>query len=324
MADSQKIVFLYREASVPGQIIEAAKSQTPDGFALELCGATTPDAERREALATADYIVAYGVPFDDLDVAKSARLFQLLSAGFDRLDLKAFADAGIPVANNGGANAPTVAEHAVLLMLSVFKKLPLHHNALQGGEWLGLREALRMRELRGKQVGIVGFGRIGREVARIVNGFLASPVYYDAVDAPQPVEEELKVRKMNLPELLATSDVVTLHTPLNDATRGLIGADELAAMKSTAILINTSRGPVVKEADLVRALDDEIIAGAGIDVFEEEPTATDNPLFDRDNVVTTPHYAGTTLDTWSRRLEFAFSNIVRVSRGDAPLSTVGG
>jgi phosphoglycerate dehydrogenase-like enzyme len=324
VADPQRIAFLYRQAIVPDPVMEAAKAGVPDGFSFALCESETPDSERRDLVATADYIMAYGVAFDDLDVAKSVRLFQLLSAGFDRLDLEAFADAGIPVANNGGANAPTVAEHAVLLMLAVFKKLPLHHNALNAGEWLGAREALNMRELRGKQVGIVGFGRIGQEVARIASGFLASVVYYDVQAAPKSVEREFNARKLPLQELLETSDVVTVHTPLNDATRGLIGSAELARMKPTAILINTSRGPVVKQDDVAQALKEGRIAGAGLDVFEREPLEPDSPLLGLENVVVTPHNAGTTIDTWWRRLDFAFANIERVSRGELPLSTVGG
>ena len=324
MAGSQKIVFLYSGSHVPDQIIAAAKARAPDGFTFELCESKTPDDQRREVLKTADYVMAYAVPFDDVDAATNVRLLQLLSAGFDRLDLDAFAKAGIPIANNGGANAPTVAEHAVLLMLSVFKKLPLHHNALNHGKWLGLSQGLSMRELRDKQVGIVGFGRIGQEVARIANGFLASVVYYDVEAAPSAVEAELNARKLTLRDLLETSDVVTVHTPLNDATRGLIGKDELALMKPTAILINTSRGPVVKQVDLVAALDAGTIAGAGLDVFETEPMEADNPLLGRENVVVTPHMAGTTIDTWTRRLEFGFSNIERVAQGKPPLSVVGG
>ena len=324
MANTQNILFLYSAASIPEQIIESAHAAVPDGLSLTLCERGTSDDVRRDLVGAADFIMLYGLRFDDLDVAGSARLLQLLSAGYDRLDLDAFTKAGIPVANNGGANGPTVAEHTILLMLAVFKKLPLHHNALHSGKWLGLSEGLRMRELRGKQVGIVGFGHIGREVARMARGFLATVVYSDVQKAPVEVEESLGAKQLPLPELLASSDVVTLHTPLNDATRGLIDQGALTSMKSTAILINTSRGPVVRERDLAEALRNGGIAGAGLDVFDPEPLASDSPLLGMDNVVVTPHIAGTTIDTWSRRLEFAFGNIERVARGEAPEAVVNG
>lgn len=324
MANAQSIVFLYKDVSVPDLILERMREGTPDGFELTLCEQAMPAEQRRAAVAGADYLVVYSVSFEDLDVAKKVRLLQLLSAGYDKIDVQGLAKAGIPVADNGGANAPTVAEHALLLMLAVYRKLPMHHDALQRGEWIGLREGLSLRELRGKQVGIVGFGRIGRDVARMVNGFLATPVYADAMAAPAQVERELGVKRLELDELLATSDVVTLHTPLNESTRGLIDAAALSRMKRSAILINTSRGPVVNEADLVAALARGQIAGAGLDVFEHEPIAADHPLLGLNNVVLTPHQAGTTIDTWTRRLEFGFGNIQRVANGNTPLSVVNG
>jgi D-3-phosphoglycerate dehydrogenase len=124
--------------------------------------------------------------------------------------------------------------------------------------------------------------------------------------------------------MIRTSDVISVHTPLNKATRGLFGAKAFAAMKPTAIFVNTSRGPVVDEAALIAALDAGQIAGAGLDVFAEEPLAADSPLLHRDNVVVTPHIAGTTLDTWARRLGFGFGNVVRVAGGERPLAEVKG
>lgn len=322
MAKSHSIVFLYKAASVPDAILERMRAAVPEGFHLTLCEQSMGAEQRRAAVARADYLIVYTVPFDDLDVAGDVRLLQLLSAGYDRLDVQALARAGIPVADNGGANGPTVAEHALLLMLSVLRRLPLHHGALARGEWLGMREGLSLRELRGKRVGIVGFGRIGRDVARMVRGFLAEPVYSDAAAAPPEVEAELGARRLPLEELLATSDIVTLHTPLTDGTRGLVDAAALARMKRGAILINTARGPVVNEADLVAALRSGHLGGAGLDVFEREPIGADHPLLGMDNVVLTPHVAGTTLDTWTRRIEFGYGNIVRVSRGEPALSVV--
>jgi phosphoglycerate dehydrogenase-like enzyme len=158
MENTEKIVFLYDEKSIPDQIIEAAKAQTPSGFELVLCESKMVEKERRAQVAQADYFMLYTVGFEDVDIAKKAKLMQILSAGYDRLNVPELAEAGIPLATNGGANAPTVAEHTLLLILSLYRKLPLHHAALKSGKWLGHQEVLGLNELRGKQVGIVGFG----------------------------------------------------------------------------------------------------------------------------------------------------------------------
>jgi phosphoglycerate dehydrogenase-like enzyme len=321
MENTEKIVFLYDKKSIPDQIIEAAKKQTPVGFELVLCESLMEEEERRSHVAAADYFMLYTVGFNDVELAKKAKLMQILSAGYDKLNVPSLKAAGIPLATNGGANAPTVAEHTLLLILSLYRKLPLHHNALKSGKWLGHQEVLGLNELRGKQVGIVGFGKIGQEVARMVNGFLANVVYFDVCRAGYEVEKELGAKRVDLNELLSTSDIITLHTPLTESSRGLINFDSLSSMKHNAVLINTARGPLVIEEDLVKALKNGVIAGAGLDVFEVEPLS-DSPLLLLDNVIVTPHTAGSTIDTWWRRLDFAFENIVRVSRGEEPLFVV--
>ena len=317
------ILFLYGTALVPAPILESAEDSLPPGYALTLCNSDVSDETRLERLSSADYVMLYGAGFD-AETAPHVRLLQLLSAGYDRLDLDTLAEAGIPVANNGGANAQTVAEHTVLLILAVLKRLPLHHNALVDGEWLGLSQGLNLRELCDKQVGIIGFGQIGRRVARMVSAFGARPVYADVQDV-DPADES-GARRFALDELLATSDIVTLHTPLTDATRGLIGAKALASMRPDAIVINTSRGDVIDEAALTDAVANGAIAGAGLDVFAREPLGEDNALLGlsrtMNNVVLTPHVAGTTRDTWSRRLAFAYDNIQRVAAGNPPMSQV--
>lgn len=315
----KNIALIYKPGSIPDIVVKAAKQQVPKGFSLTVCKPGETDEKRRKIVAASDYIITYGLAFNDLDVAKSLKLLQLLSAGFDRLDLSTFKKAGVPVANNGGANGPTVAEHTIMLILSVYKKLPLHHNTLCAGKWLGHQEALQMRELRGKQVGIVGFGKIGQDVARMANGFLAKVAYFDVNRAKPAVEKEFKAKRMTLDKLLETSDIITVHTPLNKATRGLFGARQFAKMKKSAIFINTARGQVMDQDALIAALDKGQIAGAGLDVFIPEPVGPGCPLFGRDNVVVTPHIAGTTIDTWTRRMAVAFENVVRVSKGKGPL-----
>jgi phosphoglycerate dehydrogenase-like enzyme len=322
MTDAAHIVALFKSVSVPPAIRAALGDAVPPGYRLSLCDDTADPGHRRALVAEADYLLVYAVPFEDLDVAGRVRLLQLLSAGYDRIDLAALKAAGIPVADNGGANAPTVAEHALLLILCVLRRLPLHHQSLQDGQWIGQREGLGLRELGGKQLGIVGFGRIGQGVARMARAFQTEVAYCDEEPASEDLERSLGVRRVALAALLAESDIVSLHTPLTARTRHLIDAAALARMKRGAVLINTSRGPVVDEAALVRSLNEGHLGGAGLDVFEHEPIDGEHPLLGRDNVVVTPHVAGTTRDTWTRRIEFALGNVQRVAAGQAPLSVV--
>ena len=253
------------------------------------------------------------------------RLVQTTSAGYDGIDVASLNRMGIQVANNYGGNAPAVAEHTIGLMVSVVRKLVLQFEATRSGDWygtIGREEWTRPYEIAGKTVGIVGMGHIGRQVARRLQGWDCSIVYYDPIDPPAQLVEQLSLRALSMDELLRESDIVTLHTMLNAQTRGLIGARELKMMKSTAVVINTCRGGVVDEAALIRALRDGEIAGAALDVFEQEPTPRDNPLLTMGNVVVTPHMAGVSVEAFPRNAGFGLQNIARVIRGEELLSVV--
>ncbi|MDO8750515.1 MAG: 2-hydroxyacid dehydrogenase [Dehalococcoidia bacterium] len=251
------------------------------------------------------------------------KLIQTLSAGYDRLDLKAMGELGIPVANNGGANAIPVAEHAIGLMLMVSKKLPqLWYTTSKERKWRGSFSAIGLHDITGKSVGIVGLGRIGKQVARLLKGFDCKVVYHDVLSFPHELEKELAVTRVPFEELLRTSDIVTLHVPLTPLTRHMIGNSELGMMKPSAIIINTCRGPVVDEKALYDSLKAGRIAAAGLDVLEQEPTPVNNPLLDLDNVVVTPHMAGSTEETIYRSAAFAFENIRRVLAGGTPESII--
>jgi glyoxylate reductase/D-3-phosphoglycerate dehydrogenase len=179
-----------------------------------------------------------------------------------------------------------------------------------------------MYELFDKTLGIVGLGTIGKKVARLGRAFGMRVQYYDIARLNADAEDALGVRFRLLRELLKSSDVVSLHVPLNDSTRALIGAGELALMKPGAILINTSRGPVVDEPALYEALNGGRLFGAGLDVFDQEPPPPDNPLLTLDNVVLTAHFAGPTWDNHVARFRNAFDNVQRVARGEPPLWVV--
>jgi phosphoglycerate dehydrogenase-like enzyme len=304
---------------LPDSILEIARSLTPAGFELTVADQGTP--QFYEAAADAEYYLgsprAMGGEF--FRSAPKLRLVQLTSAGYDRVDIEAARKAKVPVANNGGANAIAVSEHAIMLMLAVLKKLVWHHNNVVAGKWLvGGPADSPVYELFGRTLGIVGLGNIGKKVARRAGAFDMNVQYYDVLRLTEDQEDALGVRFVLLDELLRTSDVVSLHVPLNDRTRKFIGARELGLMKPTAALINTCRGPVVDEQALHDALVAGRIAGAGLDVMVEEPPAQKHPLFSLPNVTLTPHSAGPTWENWTARFRNGFDNIQRVANGGSP------
>ena len=224
----------------------------------------------------------------------------------------------MPIANNGGANSVAVSEHAVLLMLAVSRQLVRQHTSVAAGNWRG-NETPRVHELRNKTLGIVGLGTIGKKTARLAAAFGMNIIYYDIARLAEHEEDAIGVRFRLLKELLRESDLISLHTPLNDTTRHLIGAEELSLMKESAILVNTARGPVINEAALYDALIEGKILAAGLDVFDQEPPQPDNPLFKLDNVILSAHLAGPTFESNIARVRNAFDNVQRVARGEEPL-----
>ena len=297
----------------------AAAEMAPSGF--ELCIVAAKSAEYRAAMADAEYLVGYvdGLVNGELfQTGPNLKLVQLLSAGYDQADLSAAKAAGVPVCNNGGANSVAVSEHAILLALAVSRQLIRQHTNVTAGNWRG-NSTPRVHELRNRTMGIVGLGTIGKKTARLAQAFGMNVIYYDIARLPEDREDALNVRFRLLKELLREADVVSLHTPLNASTRHLIGADELALMKPSAILVNTARGPVVDEAALYAALTDGTIWAAGLDVFDQEPPPADNPLFTLDNVVLTAHLAGPTFESQTARVRNAFDNVQRAARGETAL-----
>lgn len=298
---------------------ELAREMAPADF--ELIMVAGGSADYRAALADAEYLVGYvdGSVNDSLfQAGPQLRLVQLLSAGYDRADIEAARRAGVPVANNGGANSTAVAEHAILLMLAVSRRLIRQHANVAAGRWRG-NDVPRVHELHGRTLGIIGLGTIGKKTARLALAFGMRVHYYDVARLTEDQEDALGVRFRLLRELLRTSDIVSLHVPLNASTHHMIGAAELALMRPEAVLVNTSRGPVVDEAALHEALASGRLAGAGLDVFAQEPPPADHALFALDNVVLTAHLAGPTWESNRARLRNAFDNVQRVARGERPL-----
>jgi phosphoglycerate dehydrogenase-like enzyme len=316
-----KVVFFTHLAPDTAALLT---TQAPAGYDVTTASARLSPQEQVALTHDADFIILFPAHISDeaLAAAKQAKLIQLVSAGFDTLNVALCKELEIPVANNGGTNSTDVAEHTITLILAWYRQLGTMDRNVRTGKWGAIDSGVSTYTINGKRVGLVGLGNIGRKVAKLLNAFGATVLYTDAFPVAPEVEKELGVTRVSLDELLAESDIVSLHVPLKQETRGLMGAAQFARMKPSALLVNTCRGPVVDEAALIKALQTKQIAGAALDVLEKEPPAADNPLFAMENVLLSPHIAGVTRDTWARRGAFIFANLERVWRGERPQAVI--
>jgi D-3-phosphoglycerate dehydrogenase len=324
------------------RILTEAGLEVVHGLPPELRGfGGTPEVQqqRREAfekamaehLAGAHALQAIGlgqqlpVTAELLDSAPALEVVFVPSAGTDVIDLAAATERGVAVVNAAGNNYVSVAEHAVALMLSLTRYVArtdriAHAEGRQPStQSLGLTPG----NVRGRTVGVVGFGFIGREVARICTaGFGMRALAYDPYANPTEAERLGVELVDDLTELASRSDVLSVHSPLTEATRNLVGREQLAAMKPTAVLLNTSRGGTVDTEALVEALQEGRLAGAGLDVTEPEPLPEGHPLYALDNVVLTPHSAGIAPESAARAGAMSATDTVRALRGDRPTNLV--
>lgn len=316
-----KVAFI---TGIPNDMLSEIIPQWPSDMDITVVWRDSPEDQKIAACRDAEYMVgALGSATPAmLQAAQKLKFIQLWSAGFEHLPLDILSEKGVVVSNNGGSNRIAVAEVAIGLMLFVYRNLEKQWQAIDQKKWRQDLDPGMNRELTGKTVGIVGLGHIGKEVAQRLNGWAGRLLYYDVVDVPKSEEKRLGVERVSLETLLKESDIVTLHVPYNKHTHHLIGGRELALMKPTAVLINTCRGAVVDEPELIKALQSKTIAAAGLDVFEQEPVDPNNPLLKMPNVFALPHRAGASIDTFRRSAQFGFENIMRVHRGEKPLSQV--
>ncbi len=295
----------------------AAKLRTllPPGFVLTH-GTARDEAHLQSIIADADYAITgqIAVPGAVLGAARRLKLLHKWGVGVDNIDLEAAARLGIPVARTTGSNAVPVAELTVALMIACLRDLVPAASELAAGRWVGGNFARPALLLSGKTVGLVGFGAIGQTVAKLLAGF-GCPILYAKPGRADPAAEH-GARHTPLPDLLAQSDVVSLHCPLTPATAGLIDRAALSSMKPTAVLVNVARGGVVVEPDLVWALRTKVIKAAAMDVFETEPLPAHSPLIGIDTLILTPHIAASSAETFDSAVRHMFTNIQHVSRGD--------
>ena len=282
---------------------------------------TSVDAPGHVPIADVDVLILttfHELPAAALEKFPALKFVQVASTGYDRVDVAACRARGIMVANIPVANSKTVAEHVVLLTLALLRDLRGLDADMRAGEWPMLTGA---NDLAGKVFGIVGMGRIGRELAARLVPFETATIYSDVVALPPEEERRLGLTRVELADLLAQADIISLHLPLTETTRGIVGADEFARMKDQAVFINTARAELVDGAALRHA----VTAGkirAGLDVFPTEPPDFSDPIFKASGTAFTPHIAGVTFEAQQRFLQETIKNVLRFVQGKEPLYRV--
>lgn len=316
---------LYWNRATP-ELYAVLREEAPLEFRLFLIESDDP-AEARAKLAEAEFVLIadWALAGDDLEAAPRLRFVQHQGVGYERIDTAALAARKIPLCLCPAGTATGVGEHTVLLILALLKQVVVAHNALVEGRWLQWALRPSTRDLEGKTVGLIGFGRTGRATAQRLRGFDVRLIIHDPYITLTPEERaEFDVELVERDRLFREADIVCCHVPLTAETRHLINRETLALMKPSAYVINVSRGGVVHQDALAEALRARRIAGAGLDVFSPEPLPPGHPLTTLDNVVLTPHVAAGTLDAFRAKMRFAFANMRRFAQGEPPLERVPG
>ncbi|MGC9323315.1 MAG: 2-hydroxyacid dehydrogenase [Desulfomonilia bacterium] len=316
-------------APLPGDLVKLLIQQTQGVPDFEVVsGHELEDGDLLRAVSEADVVLGdytfnKKITADIVNAAGRLKMIQQPSVGYQHIDVDACTLKGIRVANTAGANTVSVAEHTIAWALCLLKNLFFAHTSTKLGGWEQMN--VKPVELKGKIWGIVGFGRIGQALAARLRPFeLERILYYDIIRQPRNMEEELDATFCELPDLLQLSDIVSLHAPLTETTRCMIDEHAFHAMKPTAYLINVARAELVDEEALARAIMAKTIAGAGIDVFSEEPVRLYNPLLDveSDKFLLSPHTAGVSDEAAGRIINMATANIAKVLKGEEPDSLV--
>ena len=306
-------------------VYKIIRSQLPECLQLVTLNADDSN-ERMEKVKDADFILIANAKLtgEMIRAGKKLKLIQHQGVGYDSIDVKAATEHGVEVCLTPEGTSVGVSEHVVLLILGIYKKVVKAYNALLEGKFLQWELRYDSFEIFNKTVGLIGFGRIAREVAKRLNAFDARLLFYDEFVKMSEVEQKsLNVKQVvSLEEMLGQSDIISIHVPLTKDTRGMINKEIFEMMKTNAILINTARGEIINEGDLCEALLNKRIAAAGLDVFNEEPLSKESPLLKLDNVLLSPHIAAGTKDALITKMKAAFENMVRVLDEKKPINSV--
>lgn len=313
---------MSRKVLLPQPIDDEAREYL-EAAGCEVNVAPDPKPETVAALLPGVEAVALrtGIRFDRelIEKANDLKTISRTGGGVDNVDLEAATEAGILVTSSLGVNTSSVIEHCISLMFALYKQLPLMDREVRDNNFK-IRYKNLPRDFLGKTIGVIGFGRIGSGLARICrDSFGMKVLAYDAF-MPEAVKQEYSgwVKFPELDSLYAEADVISLHIPATPETMGMINSRVLCLMKNDSILINASRGGIVDEAALVNALDEGLIAGAGLDVFENEPVEAESPLLNAENAILTPHTAALTTECVVRMAVSSAKRIVDVFEGRRP------
>lgn len=301
------ILLTNKYTNKPLEIIE---SVCPDKYRLVMLDEIT-QKDLVMKVPTANYILASGrlrINEEVLNQAENLQMIQRTGVGLDSLDMDAIKAKNIPLYVNQGVNADSVAEHAVLMMLACLRKLTVINRDTQKGIWEKQIQGTSTRTLRGRTVGIIGMGNIGKAVAKLLLPFGVNLIYYDRLQADWEAEKKLGIHYVELSELFAKADIISLHCALTKESKYLINKQSLGKMQDGVIIVNTARGQLICENDLIEALKCGKVRFAGLDVYEHEPLV--NPdLINVPNIITTPHIAGVTYDAFYQMMNDAMRNI---------------
>lgn len=316
---------MYVTRELPGKSLEIMREY----FKVEVWSKYEPPPKKQiiekardvDALAT---LLTDKIDAEVFDAAPKLKIVSQMAVGYDNIDVNEATKRGIYVTNTPGVLTETTADLAWALLMAVARRIVEADKYVRSGQWkVSWHPSMLLgKDVYGATIGIIGAGRIGMAVARRAKGFNMKILYYDVVPMSPETEKEIGAKRVDLETLLRESDFVSIHVPLTKETYHMINEERLKLMKKTAYIINNARGPVIDEKALYKALKEGWIAGAGLDVFEQEPTPSDNPLLKLENVVVTPHIGSASLETRSKMAEMVAENLVAFFQGKVPPNLV--
>ncbi|MGL4484735.1 MAG: 2-hydroxyacid dehydrogenase [Anaerovoracaceae bacterium] len=310
-----KILLTNKYAEEPLSII---KEIVPDEYELIYPEVSGKD-ELIRLIPRADYLIVSGrekIDKELLEGGNKLKMIQRTGVGTDMLDIEEIKSRALPLYVNKGVNACSVAEHTILLMLASLRRLNAIDNELKSGIWKKQENGIKTYEIFQKNVALIGLGNIGKKVARVLNVLGANVKYYDLVPLSEEEERDLGIQFLPFEEIIKEGDIISLHCPLTKETKALISKKTIEQMKDRAILVNTARGGLVDQADLLIALKEGKIGFAALDVFESEPLPANSALLASPNILLTPHIGGVTKESFQNMFCQAVKNIMLFENGN--------
>jgi len=315
----KKNVLYFYEKRIPNKIRKLIISEIKKkNFSLKQVNYNDSEKKIKKSLSWANAVFFAPGRFLKKEIIKSARdvrIFQLWSSGYEKFNLEDSKALGIPICNNGSENSTSVAEHAVLMILALNKKLMHFYKRTVDGNWKNNSHGFDLYELKNKKIGLLGLGKIGKEVAKILKGFGCRVFYFDIKRLSKKEEKKLRVVYKKKNQILRNVDILSLHLHLNSQTKNYINNKNIKMIKKDSIIINVSRAELIERNALIKALKNKNIRGLGLDAHYSEPTIKNDSLLKLENVLSTPHIAGSTIDTYKRVIRNCLDNIERALLG---------